>query len=60
MDFLDNFSELNQLIIVIVIIAVLFILVLLNNKRNKKIRYDRDKRHFTKNYFKKKKRKNIE
>jgi competence protein ComGC len=58
MEFLDNFSELTQLIIVIVIIAVLFILVLLNNKRNKKIRYDRDKRHFTKNYFKKKKRKN--
>jgi hypothetical protein len=56
MQLLENFSELTQLIIIIVIIAVLFILVLLNNKRNKKIRYDRDKRHFTKNYFKKKKR----
>lgn len=58
MEFLDNFSELTQLIIVIVIIAVLFVLVLLNNKRNKKIRYDRDKRNFNKNYFKKKKRQN--
>lgn len=56
MEFFKDLSELTQLIIVIVVIAILFALVLLNNKRNQKLRYDRDKRHFTKNYFKKKKR----
>ncbi len=55
MEFFKNLSELTQLIIVIAAIAILFVLVLLNNKRNKKLRYDRDKRHFNKNYFKKKK-----
>ena len=56
MEFLKNLSEETQLIFLVVVIAVLFVLVLLNNKRNKKLRYDRDKRHFTKNYFKKKKK----
>lgn len=56
MEFLKNLSEETQLILLVVVIAVLFVLVLLNNKRNKKLRYDRDKRHFTKNYLKKKRK----
>ncbi len=55
MDFLNSFSEETQLILVIIAIAVLFVLVLLNNKRNKKLRYDREKRNFNKNYYKKRK-----
>lgn len=54
MEFLKNLSEETQLVLLIIAIAILFILVILNNKRNKKLRYDRDKRHFNKNYYKKK------
>ncbi len=54
MDFLNNLSEETQLIFLIIAIALLFVLVLFNNKRNKKLRYDRDKRFFNKNYYKKK------
>ena len=53
MDILNSLSEETQLILLIVAIAVLFVLVLFNNKRNKKLRYDRDKRNFNKNYYKK-------
>lgn len=56
MEFLKSLSEETQLILLVVVIAVLFVLVLLNNKRNKKLRYDREKRHFNKNYFKKKRK----
>jgi preprotein translocase subunit SecG len=56
MDFLKALSEETQLVLVIIVIAVLFVLVLLNNKRNKKLRYDRDKRNFTKNYYKKRRK----
>lgn len=54
MEFLKNLSEETQLVLLIIAIAILFILVILNNKRNKKLRYDREKRHFNKNYYKKK------
>lgn len=54
MEFFKNLSEETQLVLLIIAIATLFILVILNNKRNKKLRYDRDKRHFNKNYYKKK------
>ncbi len=54
MEFLKSLSEETQLILLIVAIAILFGLVLLNNKRNNKLRYDREKRKFNKNYYKKK------
>lgn len=54
MEFLKNLSEETQLVLLIIAIAILFILVILNNKRNKKLRYDREKRHFNRNYYKKK------
>jgi hypothetical protein len=56
MDFLKNLSEETQLIILIIAIALLFILVLFNNKRNTKLRYDREKRNFNKNYYKKRRK----
>lgn len=56
MDFLKHLSEETQLILLIIAIAILFILVLFNNKRNTKIRYDRDKRNFNKNYYKKRRK----
>jgi len=56
MDFLNALSEETQLILLIIAIAILFLLVLFNNKRNKKLRYDREKRNFNKNYYKKRKK----
>jgi hypothetical protein len=56
MDFLKHLSEETQLIILIIAIALLFILVLFNNKRNTKLRYDREKRNFNKNYYKKRRK----
>ena len=53
MNLLNSLSEETQLLLVIIAIALLFVLVLLNNKRNKKLRYDRDKRNFNKNYYSK-------
>ena len=55
MNLLNSLSEETQLLLVIIAIALLFVLVLLNNKRNKKLRYDRDKRNFNKNYYSKRK-----
>ncbi|MFN2261441.1 MAG: hypothetical protein ABR595_05200 [Psychroflexus sp.] len=51
---LEKLSPEMQFILVIVGLAILFLLVLLNNKRNKKKRFDRDKRNFRRNFYDKK------
>ncbi|MCH8534037.1 MAG: hypothetical protein LAT51_03115 [Flavobacteriaceae bacterium] len=52
---LENISEEYQIIGVVVVLAILFLLVVWNHRRNTKKQYNRDKRNFRKNYFKKKK-----
>ncbi len=51
----DTLSEETQLVIVVIGIALLFFIVRWNSGRNKRKLYDRDKRDFRKNYFKKSK-----
>ncbi|SHJ54972.1 hypothetical protein [Aquimarina spongiae] len=50
----DSLSGETQLILMVIGIAVLFAIVSWNTKNNKRKLYDRDKRNFKKNYFKKK------
>lgn len=51
---LENISAENQLIGIVIFLAIMFLLVVLNHRRNTKKQYDRNKRNFRKNYFKKK------
>jgi len=50
----ESISEETQLILVLIGIALLFFVVRWNSARNKRKLYNRDKRDFRKNYFKKK------
>ncbi|WP_298313415.1 hypothetical protein [uncultured Aquimarina sp.] len=52
----DTLSEETQLVLVVIGIALLFFVVRWNSGRNKNKLYNRDKRDFRKNYFKKKKK----
>ena len=52
--FFESLSEHTQLAIVIIALALLYAFVLANNKRNKKKQYNRKKRDFKANYFKRK------